>query len=196
MVNAGQRLAILALLPLTVACAGTGRGGAEEAATVKGAGTAVWGEPGASRNFHWKYETVAWNGDSSGPFHRMKTELALAYDPEQGRVRGATLVTSGQARSLRNVILTPAGPLLRIRVSTVLSARSEDRTVLSIGHPAAIGVGPVSGLVEAIQVRFEDDGSYRVLPDTGAHLAGANVRVARRMTQAPGATDPISTEFP
>ncbi|MHC4471288.1 MAG: hypothetical protein ACYS99_10025 [Planctomycetota bacterium] len=186
------------LLLLIGGCAGLapGSGGGEEIVVLEGAGTGQWGSPGSSANFVWRYETVAWSGRSRHPFHRMITELEIVYDPDRGQVIAARVVSGGDVRGYRHITLTPENSVLTLRIGTLLDPRVEDRTVVTVGEgPKNIGVGPTAGLVEGFQVRFAE-GSFRVLPGTGAHLAGANVRVERRMTRGPRGTDPVTEGFP
>ena len=99
--------------------------------------------------------------------------------------------------------LTPAGPALRLRISTLLDGRREALTIVRIHsddptthHCTDIGVGPGDGLVEGLEVVFREDGSFRVVPGSGAHLGGAGIRVERTMTRGPGNTDPVTEFFP
>jgi hypothetical protein len=153
--------------------------------------------------FDFRYETTAYRGRSTKPFHRMATEIRLSYDPAEGRIEDATVRSSEDGFAYRHVCCTPNGPVLRIRIITNLDDRSEDLTVVRLQGPvpsieecADIGVGPWKGLVETVDVLFEEDGTYTVMKGTGAHLTEAGIRVERTMTTAPGATSPATSQFP
>jgi hypothetical protein len=154
-------------------------------------------------DFEFSYETTAYRGRHTKPFHRMKTEIRLSYDPEEGRIEDATVRSSEDGYAYRHVCCTPNGPVLRIRIITNLDDRSEDLTVVRLQGPmpsleecADIGVGPWKGLVETVDVLFHEDGTYTVMKGTGAHLTEAGIRVERTMSTAPGAASPETTHFP
>jgi hypothetical protein len=153
-------------------------------------------DPTAPQNFDWKYETEAWRDVREAVFHRMRTELKLAFDPATGVVSNVTVACSGHGGAFRHVCLTP-GPegsgLLTIRMTTLLDDRDQDMTVVKVHStdPSThmceeYGVGPKDGLVEGVSVLFKDDGTFKVLPDTGAYLAGHALGMERRMTVDPG----------
>jgi hypothetical protein len=125
----------------------------------------------------------------------MRTDLELAFDPETGEVSNVLVSSSERGRAFRHVCLTP-GPegsgLLIIRMTTLLDDRDEDVTVVKVHStdPSThmceeYGVGPKDGLVEGVNVLFQEDGSFTVLPNTGAYLAGAGLGMERKMTINP-----------
>jgi hypothetical protein len=178
--------------------------GAQTAAVfeIEGGGSGQWGDAAANANFTWQYETVAWSGRAASPIHRMRTEVRAVYDPDRGEVLAVRVTSSGEARSYRHITLTPDGDELLLRVGTLLETKFEDRTVVKIGAIKAsdlgidLGVGPSAGLAEEVRASFAEDGSFRIVPGSGAHLAGANVRVQRRMTRGPDGSDPVTESFP
>lgn len=152
--------------------------------------------PTATRNFVWDYHTEAWRDVREGVFHRMKTHLELAFDPETGEISNVTVASSERGGAFRHICLTP-GPegsgLLSIRMTTLLDDRDPDVTAVKVHStdPSThmceeFGVGPVDGLVEGVNVLFKGDGSFTVLPNTGAYLAGAGLGMERKMTVNPG----------
>ncbi len=152
-------------------------------------------DPSATQNFIWEYETEAWRDTREGVFHRMRTDLKLAFDPETGEISNVTVESSRHGFAIRHVCLTP-GPegtgLLMIRMTTLLDDRDEDVTVVKVHStdPSThrceeYGVGPKDGLVEGVNVLFRDDGTFTVLPNTGAYLAGAGLGMERKMTINP-----------
>jgi hypothetical protein len=159
-------------------------------------------EPG-SENFVFEYETSAYQGAGEKPFHRLKTEIRMTYDPDKGEISDAKITSSEDGNAYRHVCFTPAGPLLRIRIITNLDERSTDLTVIRLEGPMPtfsqcvdIGVGPWKGLVESLDVLFEKDGTYTVMRGTGAHLTESGIRFERTMSTRPDAEEPITARFP
>ncbi len=196
----------LTALGLLAACAGTPPSTTPvRDLEVRGQSTGSWsdGTPGGPPNFTMIYETKAWRNGETAPFHRMRTLIQVRYDPEAELIRAARVESSESGHAFRHVCMTPAGPLLRLRIATLLDGRPEDLTVvnvhsenLSVRECADIGVGPQDGLVEGLDVVFRGDGSFRVVPGSGAHLAGAGIRVERTLTRGPGNTDPVTEKLP
>jgi hypothetical protein len=151
--------------------------------------------PRAPWNFIWDYDTEGWRDVRPAVFHRMHTVLRLGFDVETGEIGNVSVESSQQGHALRHVCLTP-GPegsgLLMIRMTTLLDDRDEDLTVLKVHTTDVsthmceeIGVGPIDGLVEGVNVLFKEDGTFTVLPNTGAYLAGAGLGMERKMTVDP-----------
>ena len=146
-------------------------------------------------NFFWDYETVGWRNSRQAVMHRMRTELRLHFDPETGEMGNVSVESTERSQAFRHVCLTP-GPagsgLLTIRMTTLLDDLDQEVTVLKVHNTDVsthtceeIGVGPVDGLVESINVLFKEDGTFTVLPNTGAYLAGAGLGMERTMTVDP-----------
>jgi hypothetical protein len=203
------------LLPVCVGCGTFGyEPGSPEAilaslsgdVEIQGQGTAVWPEGSVPEepNFVWDYETVGYRRGSERPFHRMKTTLRLRYDPDQRRVTSASVTASENGGSFRHVCLTP-GPngILMIRMSTLLDNRGRDRTVVKVHGPDPsthscedIGVGPADGLMEGLDVIFNDDGTFAVHPGSNAYLAGSGLRLERIATLSPDPKDVHLVKLP
>ena len=156
-----------------------------------------------SENFVFTYETSAFEAGEGKPFHRMKTEIRLTYDSDQGEIRNAKVTSSEDGYAFRHVCFTPAGPLLRIRILTNRDDRSADLTVIRLEGPMPsvsqctdIGVGPWKGLVESLDVLFEEDGTYTVMRSTGAHLTESGIRFERTMSTRPEAEELLTAKFP
>lgn len=163
------------------------------------------GTPPGLMNFVWDYETKGWRGGEKRPFHRMLTRLSLAYDPVSGEVHSAKVIASESSGAFRHICLSAEGPVLRIRMATLLDDRAVDLTVVDVSGAttasveefcANIGVGPKDGLVEGVDVVFHEDGSYRVISATGAYLAGADLRMERTMGASGTPGDTVSEVFP
>ncbi len=172
---------------------------------VVGPGAAEWPRTGAAAtpNFVWEYETVGRTSVEESVLHSMKTSLRLVYDPAAMTVRGAAVQCSGQGRSFRHVCLTPAPDgRLTIRMTTLFDRREADFTAVKIHGPDPAthscdeyGVGPKDGLVEGVEVIFHPDGSFRIVPGTGAHLAGRGLAIRRAMTLAVDPAEKDVAEF-
>ena len=188
-------IALLAVC-LLPACGSTGisSGGLDGEIVVRGAGAQSWpaGAYQPTPNFVWQYETIGRHKDDQVPFHRMKTDLRLRYDVATKTIENVAVTSAERGRAFRHVCLTP-GPngLLTVRMTTLLDDRAEDLTVVKVHGPDPsthtcdeYGVGPLDGLVEGVDVLFREDGSYTLLPNTGAYLAGAGLRFERRMTKS------------
>jgi hypothetical protein len=173
-----------------------------------GAGRIAWpgNDPSAPQNFVWEYETEAWRDVREAVFHRMRTDLRLAFDPETGEISNVSAQASERGHAFRHVCLTP-GPegsgVLHIRMTTLLDDREQDLTVLKVHStdPSThmceeIGVGPKDGLVEGVSVLFKTDGTFSVLPDTGAYLAGYALGMERKMTVDPGMAEVVTDRLP
>jgi len=156
-----------------------------------------------SENFVFFYETTGYRSGRSKPFHRMKTEIRLTYDPDRGEIENARITSTEDGNAYRHVCFTPAGPVLRIRIITHLDDRSTDLTVVRLEGPMPtvsrcvdVGVGPWEGVVESLDVLFDEDGTYTVMRATGAHLAEAGIRFDRTMSTRPGGAKPDTAHFP
>ncbi len=166
-----------------------------------GDGTLNWpgGDAAADQNFIWEYETEAWRDNREAVFHRLRTDLRLAFDPATGEISNVTLGSTDRStargRAFRHLCLTP-GPtgsgLLSIRMTTLLDDRKEEITVVKVHSTdptthmcEEYGVGPKDGLVEGVDVLFHEDGTFKILPSTGAYLAGAGLGMERKMTVSP-----------
>jgi hypothetical protein len=129
----------------------------------------------------------------------MRTDVNLAFDPQTGEITNVTVGSSDHStadgRAFRHVCLTP-GPtgsgLLSIRMTTLLDDREQDVTVIKVHSTDPMthmceeyGVGPKDGLVEGVDVLFHEDGTFKVLPNTGAYLAGHGLGMERKMTVSP-----------
>lgn len=172
----------------------------------RGAGPAVLNGTDAGRapNVVIDYETTAWHDGKQSPFHRMKTELRVAYDPDTGEVMNARVGSSEGGKAFRHVCLSPSGPVLHVRMVTLLDGRPDDLTVLKLHTDESdaeacrrVGIGPGDGLVESFDILFRKDGTYRILPDTKAYLAGADLRVERRISEGSAdGTDMVTARYP
>jgi hypothetical protein len=184
---------ILAVCAVLLAgCAGThsyiGESGDVE---LLGPGTVRWTGPGGgAQNFTWEYETEAWRGERTDVFHRMRTEVRLTYDVATMTLGNVTVTNAGSGHAFRHVCLTPGHDgLLSIRMTTLLTDADQDVTVVKI-HSSdpnthsceEFSVGPEDGLVEGVDILFKEDGTFTVLPNTGAYLAGTGLAMERRMT--------------
>jgi hypothetical protein len=156
-----------------------------------------------SENFVFTYTTTAWREGDKAPFHQMKTEFRLNYDPERGEIHDARIISSEDGNAYRHVCFTPNGPALRIRILTHLDDRSSDLTVVRLEGPMPsvtrcvdVGVGPWEGLNETLDVIFKEDGTFEVMRATAAHLADADIRIERVMTTRMGGTEPKTANFP
>jgi hypothetical protein len=202
---------MVALVVFAVGCAtrglrGTDPGDLEVRAWESGSWQKDPAAPAAeagSENFVFTYETSAFHGERRNPFHKMKTEIRLTYDPDLGEIRNAKVTSSEDGNAYRHVCFTPAGPLLRIRIITDLDGGSRDLTVVRLEGPMPtvsqctdIGVGPWKGLVESLDVLFEKDGTYSVMRGTGAHLTESGIRFERTMSTRPAAAETITAKFP
>lgn len=172
---------------------------------VKGWNSGYWSNGGAAAkpNFRWEYLTEGFVGDSKEPFHRMRTGLEIAYDPDTGTISSARVSSSELGGAFRHICLTPAGHILRIRMVTLFVDREDTVTVLKVHgtDPSTytcedVGVGPKDGLVEGLEVIFDDDGTFEVVSSTGASLFGANLRVTRVMSKSSRPRDKDRAEFP
>lgn len=172
---------------------------------VRGWSTGTWDGHGPARpeNFALQYETTAWRGMGANAFHRMRTEVTLAYDPMSGMISNARIESSKPGRAYRHVCLAPNGPILHVRITTLFDDRGEDLTVVKVHDVAPavdacdiVGVGPDYGLVESFDVLFDEDGSYRVLAGTKAYLNEADIRVERTMNEGTDRAKTIRASFP
>jgi len=172
---------------------------------VRGWDSHTWtdGKTGTARNFRCAYETTAWRDDAEKPFHQMKTELSLSYDPATGTIHEAKITNSLPGYSFRHVCMTPMGEVLRIRLITMLDNRREDLTVVKLYEEQPLssvcedyGVGPEDGLVEGFDVIFNPDGTWRIYRGKGAHLTGANIRVVSRMTRDQEGKERLERRYP
>ena len=198
-------LIVLCLLP---ACNSTGveSEGLDGDIIVRGSGAQSWpvGAYQPTPNFVWEYGTTGWHKGDRSPFHRMKTDLRLRFDPATNTIESVAVTSSEDGRAFRHVCLTPGtNGLLSIRMTTLLDDRDEDMTVVKVhgADPAShtceeYGVGPLDGLVEGVDVLFREDGSYTILPNTGAYLAGAGLRLERKMTKSMDPTDVDEVSLP
>ncbi len=175
---------------------------------VAGEGTASFPgpHPDTPANFVWMYETEAWRSSREQAFHHLRTDLRLAFDPATGEISNVTVESTGEGHAFRHLCLTP-GPagtgLLTIRMTTLLDDREEDLTVVRVHStdPSThlceeYGVGPRDGLVEGVDVLFKPDGTFKVLPNTGAYLAGSGLKMERRMTVSPDLEEVAVDELP
>ncbi len=175
--------------------------GASGDVELPGSGTVTWpgGDAAATQNFVWEYETKAWRDHREAVFHRLRTDLRLAFDPATGEISNVTVGSTDHStthgKAFRHVCLTP-GPtgsgLLSIRMTTLLDDRKEEVTVVKVHSTdptthmcEEYGVGPRDGLVEGVDVLFHEDGTFKILPNTGAYLAGAGLGMERKMTVSP-----------
>jgi hypothetical protein len=172
---------------------------------VKGWSSGYWTNGGVAEkpNFKWDYLTEGFVGDETEPFHRMRTELEIAYDPKTGEVSNARLKSSEMGGAYRHICLTPTGGILRIRMVTLFVEPEKTLTVLKVHgtDPSThtcedIGVGPKDGLVEGLEVIFAEDGTFEVVSSTGASLFGSNLRVTRVMSGGSRPDDRDVAEFP
>ena len=206
-----RSLSLIVLVVFVVACASGGLRGTEPGdLEVRAWESGSWQkDPAApaiedgSENFVFMYETAAFQDGRGKPFHRMKTEIRLTYDPDAGEISNARVTSSEDGYAYRHVCFTPAGPLLRIRILTNLDDRGTDLTVVRLEGPMPsvsqctdIGVGPWKGLVESLDVLFEKDGTYTVMRATGAHLAESGIRFERTMSTRPEALELLTAKFP
>jgi len=204
-------LSLVVLVVLVAGCAASGLRGTEPGdLEVRAWESGTWQKdplapavPAGSENFVFEYETSAFEEGDEEPFHRMKSEIRLTYDPDRGEIANARVTSSEDGFAYRHVCFTPAGPLLRIRIITDLDGRSRDLTVVRLEGPMPsvsrcvdLGVGPWKGLVESLDVLFEKDGTYTVMRGTGAHLTEAGIRFERTMSTLPDATEMTTAKYP
>ena len=172
---------------------------------VRGFSTGTWegGDATISPNLVLEYGTVAWHKGETAPFHRMRSTLLLAYDPAESRILNAELRSPDGARAYRHVCLAPSGDVLHVRMATLFDDRSEGLTVVklhgdrpTLDECEEVGVGPQPGLVESFDILFRPDGTYRVMNDTKAYLAGADLRVERTMNDSQEKGSRVTKSYP
>lgn len=200
---------VCACLALAASCvmAPESRFGDETAdVELTGPSLSVWPAAAVAKdaNFDFDYETKCWRDDPGVPFHVMKTHVRLRYDPATLTFLWVEVTNAGAGHAYRHVCLTPAPDgRFTIRMRTIFDGREQDLTAVRIHGPDPAtwscdeyGIGPKDSLIEGIEVLYEPDGAFKVVPARSGYLATRDIHIHREMTGSVRATDRDVLDLP